>query len=284
MPCPFLKEGRAQYCHAAPVRKLILEGPGVLGAGRCASPEYYHCEFVDRNEVPQGRCPHLGEIHVQYCGATSPTKLIPFSESELSICTAGGYRYCESYLALARPHGAIAPPPDLLYSPNHFWLAAEESGLCYIGLDSFLTDVIGTVDGITFVTTHGSQRPVVALTIHGVEWPMAFPNRLLIRKVNSHLRADPSRLTADPYGSGWLFSGWELPSQTKVGLISGPPSAAWRSEELERLAHEIHESLQLSCDGGRPVRGVGQQLSRQQLVCLLQHFFSNRDWVPKESS
>ena len=31
MACPFLKEGRAQYCHAAPVGKLILEGPGFLG-------------------------------------------------------------------------------------------------------------------------------------------------------------------------------------------------------------------------------------------------------------
>ena len=41
MSCPFLKEGRAQYCHAAPVSKLILEGPGFSGAGRCASPEYY---------------------------------------------------------------------------------------------------------------------------------------------------------------------------------------------------------------------------------------------------
>lgn len=284
MACPFLKEGRAQYCHAAPVRKMILEGPGVLGGGRCASPEYYHCEFVDRDEVPQGCCPHLGEIHVQYCGTTSPTKLIPFSESELSICATGGYRYCESYLTLARPHGALAPPPDLLYSPNHFWLAAEESGLCHIGLDAFLAEVVGKVDGITFVTTHGSQRPVVALTVHGVEWPLTFPNPILIQKVNSHLRADPSRLISDPYGSGWLFSGWELPSQTTCGLISGPPSAAWQSEEFDRLTREVHESLQLSCDGGRPVRGVAQLLSHQQLVCLLQHFFSIRNWGPKDQS
>jgi glycine cleavage system H lipoate-binding protein len=282
MPCRFLKEGRAQYCHAAPLGKLILEGPGVSSNGLCTSPEYYRCELVKKDEPRQMRCPHLEEVHVQYCGVNSPTKLIPFSESQLSSCTTGGYRYCESYLTLARPHGATPPSPDLLYSPNHFWLAVEESSLCHIGIDAFLADFVGTCDGITFVTTHGTQRPVIALTVHGVEWPMTFPNPLLIQKVNSHLRGDPARLTADPYGSGWLFSGWELPGQTKAGLISGPAAAAWQTQEEERMAQQIHEALQLHCDGGRPVRGIGQQLSRQQLVCSLQQFFSNRNWVPKD--
>lgn len=282
MACPFFKEGRAQYCHASPLGKLILEGPGFSGGGRCASPEYYRCELVRNQEFLYDRCPHLEEVRVQYCGVSTPTKLIPFSESQLSSCTTGGYRYCDSYLALARPHGVLAPSADLLYSPNHFWLAAEESGLCHIGIDAFLAEALGTVDGVTFVTTRGTQRPVVTLTVRGVEWPMTFPNPLLIQKVNCHLRGDPTRLTADPFGSGWLFSGWELPGQTKAGLLFGPPVTAWNAEEQERLSREIHESLQLTCDGGRPVRGVGQLLSRQQLVCLLQHFFSNRDWVPKE--
>src|SRR5271157_98768 len=107
MACPFLKEGRAQYCNAAPARKLILEGAGVSEEGRCASPEYHRCDLVGKDESRRERCPHLEEIHVQYCGATSPTKLIPFSDSQLSSCTTGGYRYCDSYLSLARPHGAL---------------------------------------------------------------------------------------------------------------------------------------------------------------------------------
>jgi glycine cleavage system H lipoate-binding protein len=282
MACPFLKEGRAQYCHAAPSCKLILDGPGVSGAGRCASPEYYHCELVKSDEVRRDRCPHLEEVHVQYCGATSPTKLIPFSESQLSSCSTGGYRYCDSYLSLARPHGVLAPPTGLLYSSNHFWLAAEESGLCHIGIDSFLADVVGSVDGVTFVTNHGTQPPVVAFTVHGVEWPMTFPNPLLIQKVNGYLRRDPKRLIADPYGSGWLFAGWEVPGRTRSGLITGHHAVAWLAEEQERLAQEIHGTVAQSCDGGWPVRGVSQLLSREQLICLFQHFFSNKQWEPKE--
>ena len=282
MACPYLKEGRALYCHAAPTRKLILDGPGISGAGRCASSEYYRCDLARNDEMGPERCPHLEEVRVQYCGASSPTTLIPVSEPELSSCATGGYRFCESYLSQARPQGPVAAPANLLYAPNHFWLAAEDSGLCHIGMDAFLGNVVANVDGVTFVTTHGTHRPVVALTVHGVEWPMTFPNPLLIQKVNGHLRSDPKRITTDPYGSGWLFAGWDLPARTTAGLMGRHPAAAWQAAERERLAREIPEAINLSCDGGHPVRGVGKLLSREQLVCLLQRFFFNTQWGAKE--
>jgi glycine cleavage system H lipoate-binding protein len=282
MACPFLKEGRAQYCHASPARKLILEGSRMSGAGRCASPDYRRCNLVPKDELGQEQCPHLEEVHVQYCEASSPTKLIPISESEFSSCADGGYRFCESYLSLARAYGALTPPADFLFAPNHFWLASDDSGLCHIGIDAFLADLVASVDGTTFVTTHGTHRPVVALTVHGVEWPMTFPNPFLIQKVNGSLRSHPRRILADPYGSGWLFAGWELPERTRSGLIGGHQAAAWQAEEKELLAQEVQDGLKLSCDGGTPVRGVGELLSRQQLVCLLQHFFSSTHWGAKD--
>lgn len=278
MACPFLKEGRARYCHVAPVRKLILDGPGAADGGRCASPEYRDCEWVAKNEVPQGQCPHLEHIRVQYCGVSPVTKLVPFSESELSNCTSNSYRYCDLYLLLARPH-AIVAGGNLLYSANHFWLDVEESGLCHVGLDGFLADVTGEVGGVTFATLHGTHCPTLALTINGVEWPMTFPNPLMIQKVNSRVRRDPARLTADPYGSGWLFEGWEVPGQTRNGLVSGPQAAAWQAEERERLTREIHETHQPGCDGGTPVRGVAKLLAREHVVCLFQKFFSQRGWT-----
>jgi len=280
MACPFLKEGRARYCHAAPVRKLILDGPGTSG-GRCSTAQYLDCELAVKENTPRNRCPHLEEIRVQYCGVSPVTKLVPFSDSQLSSCTSNTYRYCESYLSLARPH-ATTPPANLLYTPNHFWLDAEESGLCHIGIDGFLADVAGNVDGVTFVTAQGTHCPALALTIQGVEWPMSFPNPLMIQRVNSRVRRDPARLTVDPYGAGWLFEGFELPGRTRAGLISGPQAAAWQSEEKARLGREIHERHASGCDGGTPVRGVARLLSREHLVCLFQHFFSQRGWTVEE--
>ena len=278
MACPFLKEGRARYCHAAPVRKLILDGPGASVGGRCTSARYLDCELADKRGAQQERCPHLEEIRVQYCGVSAIPKLVPFSESQLSSCTSDNYRYCDSYLHLAQPH-ATKPMATLLYSSNHFWLDAEESGLCHIGVDDFVADVAGNVDGVTFVTAHGTHHPAMALTIHGVEWPMSFPNPVMIQKVNTRLRSDPSRLTADPFGAGWLFEGWEVPGRTRAGLISGQRAAAWQQEQRERLTEEIHDRHAPGCDGGMPVRGIAQFLSRPDLVCLFQHFFSKTDWT-----
>jgi glycine cleavage system H lipoate-binding protein len=278
MACPFLREGRARYCHAAPVRKLILDGPGASDGGRCVSPRYVECQLAAKNKTEGICCPHLEEIRVQYCGVSPVPKLVPFSDSQLSSCTSDNYRYCDSYLHLAQPH-ATAAPANLLYSSNHFWLDAEQSGLCHIGIDGFVADVTGNVDGVTFITTHGTHCPALTFTIHGVEWPMSFPNPVMIQRVNSHLRSDPARLTADPYGAGWLFEGWEVPGRTRAGLICGPQAAAWQAEQREYLAHEIHEANAPNCDGGTPVRGVAQLLPREHTVRLLQRFFSRTDWT-----
>jgi len=278
MPCPFLREGRARYCHAAPVRKLILDGPGATDGGRCSSPRYAECELATKNGAPKDRCPHLEDIRVQYCGVSAIPKLVPFSDSQLSSCTSETYRYCDSYLHLAQPH-ASKPPANLFYSSNHFWLDAEESGLCHIGLDGFLADLAGTIQGVTFVSSRGTHCPSLALAIHGVEWPMTFPNPVMIQRVNTRLRSDPARLASDPYGAGWLFEGWEVPGRTRAGLIAGPQASAWQAQEQERLTHEIHETQAAGCDGGAPVRGVARYLSRQDLICLFQRFLSRTDWT-----
>ncbi len=282
MACPFLREGRARYCHAAPVRKLILEGPGATEAGRCASPDYPGCELVGGEEPLRPRCPHLEEIPVQYCGAAPVTRLVPFSDSQLSRCAGAGYRYCDSYLSLARPNLSSPPPPGLLYSPNHFWLETGESNLCHIGIDAFLAELVDTADGVTFVTSHGTHRPAVSLNVEGLEWPMVFPNPLLIERVNSRLRSNPAPLTADPYGVGWLFEGWEIPAKTRAGLIGGAQAAAWQEEERERLAREVHDRCQLGADGGYARRGVARMVPREAAVAIFQRFFSGADWSREE--
>ncbi|HKN71406.1 MAG TPA: hypothetical protein VJX30_10260 [Terriglobales bacterium] len=281
MACPFLTEGRAQYCHAAPMRKLILDGPGVTGGGLCTSLQYQQCEFVAKNSIPQDRCPHLEEVRVQYCAASPIPKLVPFSDSQLSSCTSGSYRYCDSYLAHARPHGTT-PPGDLFYTPNHFWLDVDESGLCHVGIDGFLADAVGSVDGVVFATLQGIHCPALTLSIHGLEWPMCFPNPMTIQRVNHRLRRDPGRLTNDPYGVGWLFEGQELAGITRAGLIAGAQATAWQGGERERLAREIHEMHAPGCDGGLPTRGVARLLSRPDLVCLFQVFFGHSGWLVEE--
>jgi glycine cleavage system H lipoate-binding protein len=282
MPCPFLREGRARYCHVADFRKLILDSPGASDGGRCTSPAYRECSLVKEVDGAPGRCPHLEEIHVQYCGASPVSKLVPFSETQLSRCAGSGHRYCDSYLALARPRKTITMPAGLLYAPNHLWLDVSEDGLCHVGVDAFLAETVKTLDGVTFVNSNGTHRPAVALTVNGVEWPMQFPNPLLIQTVNAKVRSEPARVTADPYGSGWLFEGWEVPGRTRSGLIGGRQAAAWMEEEKHRLAGWVNETQEVAGDGGYAAPGVARMLSRTDLVRLLQQFFARNSWPGEE--
>lgn len=282
MACPYLKDGRAQYCHAAPVRKLVLSGPRDSGAGRCASPRYQDCEWAGNQATSHDCCPFLEQIQVQYCTASPITKLVPCSDSQLSSCASSSYRYCDSYLSLARPRTVTPLAPFLFHSPNHFWLDAQESGFCHIGIDSFLVNVVGSVEALTFATLRGTVCPAIVLTIHGVEWPMSFPNPVMIHTVNGRVRSDPARLGADPFGAGWLFEGWELPNRTRSGLITGPQAETWQADERDRLRREIQQLRGAACDGGEPVRGVAGLLPRAQLVRLLQHFFARRDWAVED--
>jgi glycine cleavage system H lipoate-binding protein len=240
------------------------------------------CALVRQDERGAGRCPDLEQMHVQYCGAAPIAKLVPFSDSPGSPCAGEGFRYCDSYLMRARPHGSSAPAQSLLYAPNHLWLDVAESGLCHIGIDAFLAGAAGVVDRVTFVNSHGTHRPAVALTVNGVEWPMMFPNPMLIQSVNARVRSDPKVVTADPYGSGWLFEGWELPGKTRAGLISGPQAEAWQTEEREGLAHHVNDTQGLNGDGGYAVRGVAQLLGQQDVVRLFQQFFSRTTWAGEE--
>jgi glycine cleavage system H lipoate-binding protein len=282
MSCPFLREGRAQYCNAAPVRKLILDGPGATAGGRCTSPAYRECALVADHGECGGQCPHLEQIHVQYCGASPVTPLVPFSESTLSRCAGAGYRYCETYLALARPHKHTEPPPDLMFAPNHLWLSVSEEGLCHIGLDAFIANVAQRIDRLTFVTSGGTRRPTVALQVNGVEWPVTFPNPLLIQSTNTHLQIHPQRITEDPYGSGWLFEGWEVPDRTRTGLIAGARAHAWMAEERQRLSRFVNDSEQLCGDGGEAAPGVAHLLPRAGVVALFQNFFGRTSWSVEE--
>src|SRR5450631_156774 len=103
MTCPFLKEAHVRYCRSSTVRKLIP-----LAAGRsdekCSSGSHASCPVYQSQPeglTASGPCPYLRESLMQYCGAASVAKFVPYSESLLSRCGNDGYRYCELYLAMA---------------------------------------------------------------------------------------------------------------------------------------------------------------------------------------
>jgi glycine cleavage system H lipoate-binding protein len=287
MTCPFLREAQVKYCRTAAVRKLIPLAQAGRTEEKCSSGEYRTCKVFQTQPLEEsadrGPCPFLRESLMQYCAAAPVAKLVPYSESLLSRCGNDSFRYCELYLSMARPGlpsdevEGLAMPERLRYTANHMWLDMGEDGMCHVGVDAFLSRVLGPVDRLTFVQLQGRTRPAAVLTVNGVDLEVMFPNAILLTGCNLYLRANPSRITSEPYTVGWLFEGRPLP-QTAENLMEGPAARHWMEQEQRRM-NEFLQREQASrsgtmADGGLFTSGLAHHLDGDRLRVLFQEFFS----------
>jgi len=314
MRCPFLREAQVKSCGASEFKKMIVRIPSQPENEtneRCSSQDYVDCPWVRQRheEFPnQTRCPFLQESLAQYCSAASVVKYVPYSDPGLSRCGTSGHRYCELFLMISHPnlvasHEVDAPTLDSgdigpwivdgiqttgwhFYSANHMWLEIDEEGNCHVGVDPFFAKVIGGVDKLTFTASYGKHHPGVVMTLNGVDLSLVFPNRMNITAANSHLRADPHRVAADPYTFGWLFEGVEAKISGEPGisrgLIHGRDARTWMQNETRRLSEFIHERLagrsesegRLAADGGTFGGEPIKNLDKEQILILYNEFFS----------
>lgn len=316
MRCPFLKEAQVKYCRASAFRKMIVRVPGQPDADLCTSSAYESCPVYKQHhpDLPgQSHCPYLQEALMQYCGAASVTKYIPYSEAALSPCGTESHKYCELFLSMAHPDRThfhdpwdgvadvcegsaeefvvegIRVPGWLYYSGNHMWADQGSEGKIHIGIDAFLAGMLGSIERILFVTPSGIHRPTVVLTVNGTDLQLVFPARVHITAVNSYLRSQPEVLLADPYARGWLFEGTCLndagtstTAEGCPGLQTGANAAAWMREEVQRaarIAHEVSHTLDdqgviAMADGGTAQPGFLRLLDREQMLQVFNEFFS----------
>jgi glycine cleavage system H lipoate-binding protein len=288
MTCPFLKEAQVKYCGTSVIRKLIPLAQTGRADDRCASEDYAACRVFrqqpDAKEVAAfGHCPYLHESLMQYCGAASVTKLVPYSESLLSRCGNDHYHYCELYLALAHPLRAsenvdgLAMPHARFYSANHMWLEVAEDGTAHAGIDAFLSRTLGEVERISYVWQQGHHRPTAVVTVAGVDLQITFPFLMQITGCNLYLRAHPERLAHEPYTGGWLFEG--VPDAgTLESLTRGEQAEVWMDGEVRRM-NEFLQQLPgpagpTAADGGMFSAGLARYIERDQMLALFHEFFS----------
>jgi len=285
MTCPFLREAQVKYCRSAAVRKLIPLAASGRADEKCGTPDHVSCgvyAMQPQEEAVSGPCPYLRESLMQYCGAASVTKFVPYSESLLSRCGNDSFRYCELYLAMAHP-GAPAGEADgiplpgwLQFSANHMWLDVTDDGTCHAGIDAFLSRALGKVERISYVWLSGQHRPTAVLTVDGTDLEVVFPNPFCLTKCNLYLRADPARLASEPYTGGWLFEGVPT-AETTRGLMGGNEAREWMEQEQRRINEFLQQNAGpagVSADGGLFASGVARQLDRDRVLALFHEFFS----------
>ncbi|HWR51246.1 MAG TPA: hypothetical protein VN428_09075 [Bryobacteraceae bacterium] len=302
MHCPFLKETQVKFCEQSSQRKLIRQ-EGAPDTDTCSSRAYLGCPlYAAAPEEPasQASCPHFRHSLVQYCSAASVTKFVPYSESVLSRCGNGGYRYCEVYAEYANAGdlGAALPGPGVVtgeeapeermvddirvpnwlsYTANHMWLQQDDDGTCHIGIDGLLAKALGTIEDVVFINSAGFERPAVVLRAGGADFQLTFPNPVLLTGANYYLRSKPAKTLEQPYSSGWLFQGTATLKHVSEGLLRGTEAFHWMQSEVEALSHALHERILLgglAADGGTFARGFLHDLGREQALALFNDFFS----------
>jgi glycine cleavage system H lipoate-binding protein len=286
MTCPFLKEAQVKFCQTATVRKLIPLALAGKTEEKCASAEFAACPVYRMRpdfHAAAGPCPYLRESLMQYCGAAPVARYVPYSESLLSRCGNDSFHYCELYLGMAHPAAGavdldnIALPEWLLYSANHMWLDVTDDGICHAGIDAFLARVLGSIDRVTYIWSKGRHYPTAVLHAGGLDLEVVFPNPMLLTNCNLYLRADPSRIAAEPYTGGWLFEGVPLP-ETARGLVHGNTARSWMQQEQRRINEFLQQSqgsaAPLPADGGLFSPGLVSLLPRDRMLALFHEFFS----------
>lgn len=315
MKCPFLRTASVKYCEVSAYRKMLLTTSTDTPSERCSTPKYPECPAAAQrlaNTPRSEHCPFLHLSQAEYCAAASVTKYVPATNDLLSRCNSDGHLYCELFLAHADPTGERRPrvvgarqaaaagertpsvdgipvPSNLAYAANHMWLDVGDDGFCHVGIDGFAAKVIGSAEKVTFVNSRMVGRPVAVLTVNGVDLQMVFPNPLHLSAANAYLRTTPDKVTADPYGAGWLFEGFEPVGETakagsavREGLVSGDHAVAWMRAEVARLNEFVHERAtapgnggeRFMADGGAAIDGIASHLDRDALLNLITEFFA----------
>lgn len=293
MLCPFLRESQVRSCRVASVRKMIPR-LAPAAAGRCATPQFTGCPaFQEQHQdsMEASVCPYLQESLMQYCSAAPAPRYVPWSEASVSKCGSGAYRYCDLYLdmteASSRRTGAqstedtLPVPPALLYTANHMWLDQAEDGLCHVGIDALFSRLMGPAERVDFITLpgslgHGVQGqgkllPSAVVRAGGADWQIVFPRQLNVTTCNLMLRSDPSRLSTDPYGRGWMFAGTGV---DPAGLMTGEQAALWMQEDTRLLNEFVQQRSGCCADGGLIEPGLLAQLRREDAVVLFSGFLS----------
>lgn len=130
-------------------------------------------------------------------------------------------------------------PRGLFYNKNHTWLFLEKSGNAKLGLDDFMTHLVGHVNIHSLKTEGESMKKgelMAEINQDGKKLLVFSPISGEIVNVNAAIHDNPDLLNQDPYEKGWIYSvkpsNWKKETQS---FYLADEAASWIKSEVERL-------------------------------------------------
>jgi heterodisulfide reductase subunit A len=186
------------------------------------------------------------------CAATCPQKAIDmmhFRDSQIFAATeAGG----ESALEVKHFRGPLVAgkyvlvsgcrvADDYYYHIGHTWVHPEPGGRIKIGVDDFISKVLGPAEAFDLPprgASLGQSHAGWTWKRNGLKAEVLSPVTGKVFLLNRHVLDNPEIIHEDPYGKGWIFVMEPLTPVSALNfnsLISGNKSLKWMEEEFQKL-------------------------------------------------
>ena len=161
------------------------------------------------------------------------------------------------------------PPQGVFLDSAHTWLRITSDGRLRVGIDDFLAEAVGNVDRVE-VPPQGTSvergAPLFTLFVKGKKLVVPSPASGTVMSANDKALRDPSSLSRDPYGAGWVASLWTRDHHAAITpLRIGAAATHFLRDELHRLADfmvpsRLGATVPVMADGGLPGKGAAASL------------------------
>jgi glycine cleavage system H lipoate-binding protein len=152
-------------------------------------------------------------------------------------------------------------PQGYCFHLGHMWAMKEGSEDARVGVDKFVTNLLGKIDHIDVCGANRWVRQgqrLITLTSDGTSVNLLSPVEGVVTAVNNDALRDPTLVTHDPYENGWIAM-VKTPDfkVNQRNLIQGSMVAPWMQNSVTRLGAMLAgSSPALAQDGGSPINGA----------------------------
>jgi glycine cleavage system H lipoate-binding protein len=164
-------------------------------------------------------------------------------------------------VAAAAPEGNFVDgflvPLELRYHPGHAWAQRERRNVIRVGVDEFAAKLAGRIDKIELPKPgHWIRQGQKAWSLlrRGEKAEMLSPIEGEVVEINYEVLQNPTLMSSDPYGKGWLFSVFAPDEESTMrNLLPMELVATWMRETVNRLySRQPALAGAVAADGGRP--------------------------------
>ena len=163
-------------------------------------------------------------------------------------------------------------PQGLFYSKFHTWAHLEKSGLAKVGLDDFLSKIVGNIKTVSLRNPGEHVRKgelLATINQDGKTLTVVSPVSGEIMAVNTLLVRNPDLLSQDPYDQGWFYKikpeNWV--KETGTCYFAGN-AMTWMEHEFYRFKDFMASVVSTSNGNSKLIMQDGGELIAEPLRIL----------------